>query len=183
MPGFPPAALSASWLTVLRDATLVGIACVAAAIATNAARSKPLPWIQHEPHAVLVPCPETTGEVTQVAVWNVDLESPDTLLLDARPTADVKAAPLPRTGTRVLQVPYDYLEPTPPAALERIAATGAAKVVVVGDGLDPDCGMELAKELSGKGIRNVQYLPGGPAALTSRGAPTVPPAATTGEQP
>jgi hypothetical protein len=38
-------------------------------------------------------------------------------------------------------------------------------VVVVGDGEDPDSGRELARELAGKGLKNMAYVTGGAPAL------------------
>ncbi len=43
-------------------------------------------------------------------------------------------------------------------------------MVVYGDGGDPDSGEQLARELAGKGIRNVGFVRGGaPAILAARG--------------
>jgi hypothetical protein len=46
-----------------------------------------------------------------------------------------------------------------------IAASGASQVVVFGDGKDPDSGEQLARELAGRGIRNVRFVQGGAPAL------------------
>ena len=43
-------------------------------------------------------------------------------------------------------------------------------MVVYGDGLEPDSGEELAKEIAGKGIRNVSFVQGGVKALRAQEA-------------
>jgi rhodanese-related sulfurtransferase len=62
-------------------------------------------------------------------------------------------------------VPFDYLEPTCSAEVSAIAASDASQVVVFGDGKDPDSGQQLARELAGRGIRNVRFVQGGAPAL------------------
>jgi hypothetical protein len=66
-------------------------------------------------------------------------------------------------------VPFDYLDPTPEKTIQdlarRIASSGAKRVVVYGDGDEPDTGEQLGKEISGKGIKNVFFVKGGAPAL------------------
>ena len=75
-----------------------------------------------------------------------------------------------------MNVPYDYLDPTPPQVLRElaraIARSRARRVVVYGDGDRPDSGEQLAREISGHGIRNVCFIVGGAPALqeASKGA-------------
>ncbi len=68
-----------------------------------------------------------------------------------------------------MNVPYDYLDPTPDETINemarRIASSGARRVVVIGDGQKPDSGKWLGKEISGKGIKNVFFVEGGAKAL------------------
>ena len=89
------------------------------------------------------------------------------LIVDARPPEERGSFVWPGA----LEIPYDYLSPTPPEAVQRIAASGAPRVVVFGDGGDPDSGEQLARELAGKGLRNVCFVRGGaPALEKARGA-------------
>lgn len=74
-----------------------------------------------------------------------------------------------------MNVPYDYLDPTPGSVIEelarRIARSKAQRVYVYGDGEDPDSGEQLAREISGKGVRNVFFVRGGAPALQEQGEP------------
>ena len=47
----------------------------------------------------------------------------------------------------------------------RLVRTRARKVVVYGDGENPDSGQQLANVISGKGVKNVFYVKGGAPAL------------------
>jgi hypothetical protein len=49
-----------------------------------------------------------------------------------------------------------------------IAASGASRVVVYGDGGRPDSGEHLGREISGRGIKNVFFVRGGAAAVLGR---------------
>ncbi|MBN2358247.1 MAG: rhodanese-like domain-containing protein [Deltaproteobacteria bacterium] len=155
------------WAIALRDAAAIVAGCALVALVFNAVRGDGIPLVQKEEYQILVPCPETMGDATALAPDAPALRSPRALVVDARPAAEFE-----RWHTAsALNVPYDYLEPTPPAVIQRIAASGAAEVIVYGDGADPDSGEQLARELSGKGIRNVSYVTGGAAAL-QKGAPS-----------
>ena len=58
-------------------------------------------------------------------------------------------------------MPDDLLQ----ALVETIAASGATRVVVYGDGGAPDSGEYLGREISGRGIKNVFFVTGGAPAL------------------
>jgi rhodanese-related sulfurtransferase len=147
--------------SALRDATIVLVACSGTALAVNAARSGGIPLVQKEPYQILVPCPEIVGEVVPVRPGDPALAQADVLLIDARAGAHYEK--WHRAGA--FSLPYDYLEPVSASALNQVAASGARRVIVYGDDAQPDCGEQLAKELAGKGIRNVGFLVGGAAAL------------------
>ena len=78
-----------------------------------------------------------------------------------------------------MNVPFDYLDPTPKDVLKnlarKIAVSGARRVIVYGDGDIPDTGEQLGREIAGYGIRNVFFLRGGAPVLkevaAKRGAP------------
>jgi hypothetical protein len=145
----------------IRDATIVTIACAAIAIPVNALRRDGIAFIQKSDYQILVPCPVTEGEVEALSSESLKLDDPHTLLIDARDTVEYKCWHL----GRAMSVPFDYLEPTDPAMINKIASSRAKRVIVYGDGNDPDTGEQLAKEIAGKGIRNVAFIRGGIAKL------------------
>lgn len=156
---------------ILRDAAVIFIGCAVVSLLFNALRDSGLPVIRREAYAVLVPCPETMGEAKTLSPAAALFQDKNILLIDARSPSDFQKWHVPNS----INVPYDYLEETPVSAVEKIAASGAAQAVVFGDGAAPDSGEQLAKELSGRGIRNVGFLIGGEAAvkavLSPRGVP------------
>jgi rhodanese-related sulfurtransferase len=149
-----------------RDALVVVVACAVAGLTVNALRANGIPLIQKEPYQILVPCPETGGHADAIRPGDPVLREAGGLFIDARTAADFAAW----HPAGALHVPYDYLEPTASSTLNRITASGAKRVIVYGDGGDPDSGEQLAREIAGKGIRNVGFLVGGASALQS--APT-----------
>jgi hypothetical protein len=157
--------------SIVRDAALVCLASLGLAAGVNALSPEPLPWVAEREYQVLVPCPEVTGEAAALAPTDpalADLLAPGnaegrTLLLDARDAAAYAAWHVPGAWS----VPYDYLAPTSADMVSRVLGSGAARIVVVGDGDDPDSGRELARELAGKGLKNVAYVTGGAPALRS----------------
>jgi hypothetical protein len=147
--------------TVARDALVVVAACAAVGSAVNLLSPHGIPFVQRTEYQILVPCPEGMGEAPGIAADDPSTWEPRTLLVDARPLAE-HAAWHP---DRALSLPFDYLAPAPKAQVGKLAASGAARVVVFGDGGDPDSGEQLARELAGAGIRNVFFVQGGAQAL------------------
>jgi len=130
-------------------------------LAVNGVRGDGIPLVQRTEYQILVPCPETTGDVETLLAGDSTLHDTRTLLVDARSGVEYERWHMPGATN----VPFDYLDPTDPAAIHAMASSGARRVVVYGDGEDPDSGEQLAKELSGKGIRNVGFVVGGATAL------------------
>ncbi|MBI5542587.1 MAG: rhodanese-like domain-containing protein, partial [Deltaproteobacteria bacterium] len=118
-------------------------------------------------YAIHVPCPELSGHAEPLAATDPGLGEEGALVLDARSAAEFAAWHLPRARS----LPYDYLEPVAPRELGAVVSSGASRVVVYGDGADPDSGQELAKEIAARGVRNVFYVEGGAPALRARPAP------------
>lgn len=147
----------------LRDATIITVVCIVIAIPVNVLRRDGIALIQRSDYQILVPCPVTEGEVEALSSESLKLDDPHTLLIDARDATEYKRWHL----DRAMSVPFDYLEPPDPAMINTIAASGAKSVIVYGDGNDPDTGEQLAKEIAGKGIRNVAFISGGEAKLHS----------------
>ncbi len=153
-------------LVAARDALLIVLASAIVGIGVNAARASGIPLLQKTEYEILVPCPEGSGDVQSLSGHDPRLRDPRRLWVDARrPAEHQRWHP---AGAR--NVPFDYLEPTCAAEVRAIAASGASQVVVFGDGQDPDSGEQLARELAGRGIRNVGFVEGGAAALEAAAA-------------
>ncbi len=154
----------------LQSAALITAIGCALGLASNALRSDQLPLIASQPYRVLVPCPEPGGPVDALAPDAVELDDPGTFLVDARDETRAAAEEIPGAHN----LPFDYLDATPPEVLQSLADTLAAnrvhRVVVVGDGQSPDSGEQLARELSAAGILNLFYVEGGAPALRAQQA-------------
>ncbi len=147
---------------VVRDAGITLLACAIVGLLVNFARpSEGIPLVQKSEYQILVPCAESTGEAPALAAKAPEIHDTRTLLVDARTPADHAKGSLPGA----MNLPFDYLDPVPPAQVKKIASSGAARVVVFGDGGDPDSGEQLARELAGAGIRNIFFVAGGAPAL------------------
>jgi hypothetical protein len=149
----------------VRDAALVLLASTALGGVANLVRPHGIPFVQKTEYQILVPCPDG-GEAPAIAADAPELHDKRTLLVDARSATEHATGPLPGA----LSLPFDYLDPAPPAQVRKIAASGAARVVVFGDGGDPDVGEQLARELAGAGIRNIFFVAGGAPALEKASA-------------
>ncbi len=162
-----PAQAPPGWLRTLRDAGLMVVACIVAGIVANAINPNRIPLVASQEYETLVPCPEPGGEVTAFAASDPLLVAPDTFLVDAR---DPGLAAQWRF-MEAQNVPYDYLDPTPEEVLRElaraIAASRAHRVLVYGDGDDPDSGEQLAREIAGHGIKGVGFIAGGAPALVA----------------
>lgn len=146
------------FLTVLRDGAIVAALSAAAAMVVNAVRSDGIPLIENKQYEIFVPCPEPIGEVEKMSpVQFLGMKDKRVLIIDARSEEEYNQMHFPGA----VSIPFDYLMPVCMVKLKEISSSGAARVVVYGDGADPDSGRELARELSGSGIRNVFYVEGG----------------------
>ena len=155
------------WLTVFRDAALVVVLGAGLAFATNGLRrQRKLPLIARSSPEILVPCPEVRGDAAAVAPGEVRVREAGVALIDARESDAYTRWHLPGA----ISLPFDYLEPPSPDAVKRVLATRARRVLVYGDGADPDSGEQLARALAGRGIRNLAFVKGGAPALQRGGA-------------
>jgi rhodanese-related sulfurtransferase len=123
-----------------------------------------IPLIATKPYQILVPCPEYAAKAQAIAPHPRILAEKGTLLLDAREKPRYAADHLP--GAR--SIPFDYLSPTSPETIQHILLSRAQRVVVYGDGDQPDSGEQLANELVSKGIKNVFFVTGGAPALAAK---------------
>jgi rhodanese-related sulfurtransferase len=149
----------------LRDAVIITAIACAVGLLVNLFHPEKIPYIAEEEYNILVPCPEPGGEVTPLEAADPRVQAKDTFVVDARNKSEHQAWKL----GEAMNIPYDYLEPIPDEALEKlvkgIQKSGARRVVVYGDGKDPDSGEQAGKEISGKGIKNVFFIKGGAPAL------------------
>jgi hypothetical protein len=152
-----------------REAAAVAVLAALAGVAFNAVRPRGLPLVAATPYETLVPCPEPGGEVASVDAAEALPARPRTVVIDARLPREFAAGHAPGA----MNVPYDWLDPTPEARLRElartIAASGATRVLVYGDGGRPDSGEYLAREISGRGIKNTAFVRGGAPALLGGG--------------
>ena len=155
---------------VLRDAGLVVLVAAALALGVNAVRKNGIPLVADRPYETLVPCPEPGGAVEAVEASDPRLRDPGTLLVDARSAADYQAWHF----AGAVHAPFDWLaeldevRPVVKSLAKQAAGTHRQRVVVYGDGGDPDTGLEWAKLLAAEGIKHVQYVRGGVPALIGR---------------
>ncbi len=142
----------------LRDAGVVVALSVACALLFNGLRPEgSIPLIAKEAYRILVPCPEPVGDAEPIDAREIRWGGDRELVIDARQASERTAW---QTG-HALHVPFDFLEPVSDEALSDLVASNAARVVVFGDGLTPDSGQEMARELAGRGMANVFYVEGG----------------------
>lgn len=151
---------STAWI-IARDAAVAAVGLSLLGVAVNAVRPGGIPLVATEEYEVFVPCPEPMGEVEGVPPGDPRLGDRRTLVVDARDPAAFAQWHLPGAWP----IPFDYLEGVADEVVRRVASSGAAQVVVYGDGDDPDSGREMARELAGRGVRNVFYVMGGFRAL------------------
>ena len=157
--------------TVLRDAVIAAGISFVAGLLVNLVRPDAIPFVADQPYELFVPCPEPGGEVTPMAADAPALLADDTFVVDARSKEEFDTWRL----RRAINISYDYLDPTPKETLrelaETIARSRAKRVVVYGDGDTPDTGEQLAKEVSGHGIKRVFFVEGGAPELRSSREP------------
>lgn len=152
---------------ILRDAVLAAGLSAALALGANAIRSNGLPLVATTEYEVLVPCPEALGDVEGMSPGDPLLAADGTIVIDAGSAEEYAAWHLP--GAR--SVPFDWLEPSP---LERevvreLLRARPQRIVLYGDGDDPDSGATFAGLIAGQGLRNVFFVSGGRAALQAAG--------------
>ncbi len=143
----------------LRDALIILALCAVLACFVNLVRPDSLDWFAVCDYDILVPCPEPIGEATAMSVEDARRLTSDDLLIDARLSDEFSRWHAPDS----INIVFDYLTPIPDEAIRKIAAMRAHRIIVAGDGQDPDSGEQLAKEISGRGIKNVHFIVGGMA--------------------
>jgi len=148
-------------LAAVRDALVVTLVMAVVACIFNAVRKGGIPFIQETEYQILVPCPEPIGEVERLDPADSRLNDDKYLFVDARSESEFKQWHLDNARNVV----FDFLEETPSETINDLAKQRARGLIVYGDGQDPDSGRELAREIAGRGIKNVFYIEGGAPAL------------------
>lgn len=156
----------------LRDSIIVAAGCAAVAVAINGlVHPEGIPLVAPKQYETLVPCPLPGGAVEPLGARSPLMADPATFVVDARLATEFNSWHLPRA----VNITFDYLDPTPPRVIRDlsrdIARSRAQRVVVYGDGDDPDTGQLLAREISGQGIKRVMYVRGGGPALRQGAQP------------
>ena len=158
-------------VSVLRGAVITAGISFAVGLVVNLVRPDAIAFVADQPYELFVPCPEPGGEVTPMAADAPALLADDSFLVDARSKQEFEAWRL----RQAINISYDYLDPTPEETLrslaETIARSRAKRVVVYGDGATPDTGEQLAREVSGHGIKHVFFVEGGAPELRSSEGP------------
>jgi Rhodanese-like domain len=152
-------------LIILRDAIFATLLSAAVAVVVNLVHPNAISFVAKKEYEILVPCPEPGGEISQMNADDHAIFAHYTFCVDARAKEEFALWRF-RKATNLT---YDYLEATPVELIKElagaIAGSRATKVMVYGDGEVPDTGEQLAKEISGAGIKNVFFLKGGAPAL------------------
>ncbi|MFC1890330.1 rhodanese-like domain-containing protein [Thermodesulfobacteriota bacterium] len=146
---------------ILRDSLIVVALSAAVALAFNGFRPAGLEFVASRDYEIFVPCLEPGGEAGMLAPSEIRWDSPTDLVLDGRSSEDHES--WHPEGVR--NVPFDFLQPVPEDVLREIAGSRAQRVIVIGGDRVPDTGEELARELGGRGIKNVYFVKGGMASV------------------
>ncbi len=142
---------------IIRNSVIITIVVSVLAIIINFIHPNRIPLVAKQPYEIYVPCPDTTGEVKEIDTKEFFSLSGESAVIDARIREEFEKW---HFGGAV-NIPYDFLAPVCPLKIKEIIAMKKKYVIVYGDGEEPDSGKELAKEIAGKGVRNVYYLRGG----------------------
>jgi len=156
-----------TWRRIIWDALIVALVFSVLALLVNALRGDGIPLVADKEYQILVPCPEPLGEVEPMSPDAPEITDKGSIVVDARYEDEYEEWHLPGA----VNIPFDYLEPVPKQRVVELIRTKAQRIVVYGDGDDPDSGRELGRELSGRGARNVFFIEGGVPALRESETP------------
>ncbi len=148
-----------------RDAVIITLIAGGIGMLVNLVHPEKIPFVAEREYEILVPCSEPGGEVSSLEASHPDLQAGQVFIVDARSEEEHQIW----NFRQAMNVPFDYLESIPEDVIKelatRIARSKVHRVVVYGDGQQPDSGEQLGKEISGRGIKNVFFVKGGAPAL------------------
>ncbi len=161
-----------TFLIILRDAFIACAIFAVIGLIINGLRSDGLPFIADKPYEIFVPCPETLGNVENIAANSPLITDSQSFLIDARTPEEYNEWHL----NNAMNITYDYLEPISEAELKNIslniANSGIVRLIIYGDGNGEQgsSGYELGREIVGNGIKNVNVyvVTGGANALRGK---------------
>ena len=149
----------------LAEAGFITAGMMILAVLINLFHPNRIPYVAKAEYETMVPCPVQEGHVTAMDATEDILRQKGILFVDARDELEFEAWHYPGA----LRLTYDFLDPIPESELKqmasRIARERATRVMVYGDGADPDTGKLLGIDISASGIKNVGYIRGGASAL------------------
>ncbi|RME23191.1 MAG: rhodanese-like domain-containing protein [Deltaproteobacteria bacterium] len=159
-------ASAAGFVRIALEAAAMMVASSLVGLAVNLFHPRAIPYVAEKPYRTVVPCPVPGKDVD--ACGANELHRQVNLFVDARSRRDYEKWHVPGA----MNIPYDYLEPVPQASIDELSmalsARHARKIVVYGDGRNPDSGEHLARELAEKGFGNICFVKGGAPVLMSR---------------
>jgi rhodanese-related sulfurtransferase len=157
-----------SFSKIFRQAVAITLFSSLVGLMANLIHPNKISYISLEKYQILVPCPEPGGEVFSLSATEFRLYNGNVYIVDARQEAEY----LEWKYEKAINVPFDYLDPTSPEVIEQLTTeivnTKAKRVVVYGDGQEPDSGELLAKEISSYGIKNVFFVKGGAPVIKNK---------------
>ncbi len=167
--GYMPNSIFLELIKAFKESLVVVLICTVAALLINKyIHPNGIPLIAKQAYETLVPCPEPGGMVAALDTYDINLNDEKTFWVDARSRPAYEQWHV----LRAVNIVYDYLDPTPDEAISKltvaIARSRAHRVVVYGDGQNPDTGELLGREISGKGIKNVYFIAGGAPKLRKK---------------
>jgi rhodanese-related sulfurtransferase len=131
---------------------LIAAASAAVAVAVNASRPDPLPWLAPSEYEIYEDCPEAEDSSTVLSLSELRGDLSFFFLVDCRPAEEFAEG----HAEGALSVPYDPLFAVSEEDLAKIQdAAGTRTVVVVGDSLTARL---LANDLVAQGLEAVRYL-------------------------
>lgn len=142
---------------VLRNSVIIAVVSSIIGIGINFTRHDGLSLIANKSYEVFVPCPEPIKEVHTVSSNILKKKNKNILIVDARPESLFVRQHI----SGAINIEFDYLYSVPDSVVKAIIISKAHYIIVYGDGKRPDSGHELARELAGRGVKNVGYIKDG----------------------
>ncbi|MCX7958740.1 MAG: rhodanese-like domain-containing protein [Deltaproteobacteria bacterium] len=145
------------FLKTLKNSAIITVAVSVIALIINIFHPHRIPLFASKPYEIYVPCPEKSGTISEITVEELPSILNKSVIIDARSREEFEKWHF----AGAINIEYDYLTPICPKKIKWIISQKKQYVIVYGDGEEPDSGRELAKEISGNGVKNVFYIQNG----------------------